>query len=99
MSQLMQSFALNAISPTDLARIMVPTTLIWGRHDLATPLDVALSASARYGWPLHIIEKANDDPPVEQPDAVVKTLLAVLDAAKAPADHKSVAGSEKGAGR
>ena len=45
----------------------MPTTLIWGRHDLATPLRVAEAASARYGWPLHVIEDAADDPPVERP--------------------------------
>jgi len=25
----------------------------WGRHDLATSLQIAEAASARYGWPLH----------------------------------------------
>ena len=32
------SSAMPAIPPADLARIAVPTTLIWGRHDRATPL-------------------------------------------------------------
>ena len=64
---LMEAFA-GAIPPDELARIAVPTVLIWGRHDLATPLSVAEAASARYGWPLHVIEDANDDPVVEQPE-------------------------------
>ena len=33
-----RSSALPAIPPAELARIAVPTTLIWGRHDRATPL-------------------------------------------------------------
>jgi ubiquinone/menaquinone biosynthesis C-methylase UbiE len=56
----------------------VPTTLIWGRHDRATPLAVAEAASARFGWPLHVIENANDDPPVEQPEALLRVLRAAL---------------------
>jgi hypothetical protein len=35
---------------------------------------VAEEASARYGWPLHIIENCNDDPPVEQPEALLRAL-------------------------
>ena len=55
-----------------------PVTLVWGRHDRATPLAVAEAASKRYHWPLRIIEGANDDPPVEQPEALVLVLRAVL---------------------
>ena len=33
-----------------------------GRHDLATPLSVAEAASARYGWPLHVIENCQRRP-------------------------------------
>jgi pimeloyl-ACP methyl ester carboxylesterase len=71
---LMQSFGIAPIAPDDLARIEVPTSLIWGRHDQATPLAVAEAASKRYRWPLHVIEDANDDPPVEQPEAVLEAL-------------------------
>ena len=63
-----------AIAPADLARIGVPTTLIWGRHDRATPLAVAQEAGDRYGWPLRIIENAGDDPPMEQPHAFLAAL-------------------------
>jgi pimeloyl-ACP methyl ester carboxylesterase len=74
---LMEQFGMPAISPMELERIAVPTTLIWGRHDLATPLSVAEAASKRYGWPLRVIEGAADDPPIEQP----KAFLTALDAA------------------
>jgi pimeloyl-ACP methyl ester carboxylesterase/SAM-dependent methyltransferase len=78
LTDLMQAYGMPAIPPVDLARIAVPTTLIWGRHDLATPLTVAKAASARYGWPLHVIENANDDPPVEQPEALGRALRAAI---------------------
>jgi len=74
---LMEQFGMPAIPPAELERIAVPTTLIWGRHDLATPLSVAEAASKRYGWPLRVIEDAADDPPIEQP----KAFLTALDAA------------------
>jgi pimeloyl-ACP methyl ester carboxylesterase len=75
---LMELFGLPAIPSADLARIAVPTTLIWGRHDLATRLSIAEAASARYGWPLQVIEHAADDPPIEQPEAFVRALRAAL---------------------
>ena len=78
---LMQHFG-TAIPAEELARIRVPTSLIWGRHDLATPLAAAESASARYRWPLRVIENANDDPPVEQPEAVVRALLEAAGSAR-----------------
>jgi pimeloyl-ACP methyl ester carboxylesterase len=76
---LMAEFGFPAIAPADLARISVPVALIWGRHDLATSLQVAEAASARYGWPLHVVEDAADDPPIEQPEAFVRALRAVLE--------------------
>jgi pimeloyl-ACP methyl ester carboxylesterase len=78
LATLMERFGTPAIPAPDLARIAVPTTLIWGRHDRATPLSVAEAASARYGWPLHVIENANDDPPVERPEALLDALRATL---------------------
>ena len=35
-------------------------------------------ASARYGWPLHVIDNAGDDPPFEQPEAFLRTLHTAL---------------------
>lgn len=77
-SSLMEQFAMPAIPPGQLAGIGVPTTLIWGRHDLGTPLSVAEQASARFGWPLEVIEDCADDPPVEQPEALLTALRAAI---------------------
>jgi len=73
---LMMQFGMPAIPPAELERITLPTALIWGRHDLATQLAVAEAASARYGWPLQVIENAADDPPIEQPEAFLNALRA-----------------------
>lgn len=78
MGGLIGEFAAEPIPPADLARIDVPTTLIWGRHDLATALQVAEAVCARYGWPLHVIESAGDDPPLDQPDVFLDALRAAL---------------------
>jgi pimeloyl-ACP methyl ester carboxylesterase/ubiquinone/menaquinone biosynthesis C-methylase UbiE len=75
---LMEQFGIPAIPPADLARIAVPTTLIWGRHDLATPLPIAQAVSTRHGWPLHVIEDVGDDPPMEEPEAFLEALRAAL---------------------
>jgi len=75
---LMPEFGTRAIPDADLARIAVPTTLIHGRHDLQTRLGVAERASARYGWPLHVIEDCRDDPAFEQPEAFLTALGAAL---------------------
>lgn len=76
MRSLMPQFGLRAIPEAELAKIPTPTTLVWGRHDRQTPLSVAQRASGRFGWPLHIIEGAADDPAVEQPAALVQALSA-----------------------
>ncbi len=76
---LMPEFVLPAIPPADLALLSVPTTLIWGRYDLSILLRTAQTASSRYGWPLHVIDNAGDDPPLEQPDAFLAALRAALD--------------------
>jgi len=75
---LLRLFAQRAFPPALLRRIVVPTTLVWGRHDRATPVSVAEEASRRYGWPLHVIENANDDPPFEQPEVLVSLLRNLL---------------------
>lgn len=76
---IMEQFGLPAIAVTELESITVPTTLIWGRHDRATPLAVAEAASKRHGWPLHIIEDCADDPPMEAPAEFLNVLKRVLD--------------------
>lgn len=82
---IMEQFGLQAIPPDELACIRVPTVLIWGRHDLATPLPVAEAASVRYRWPLHVIDGAADDPPIEQPAVFVEVLHAALAEAESAA--------------
>lgn len=74
---LMSQFGLRAIPDAELARISVPTSLVWGRHDRQTPLAVGQRASERFGWPLHVIEGAADDPAFEQPAAVLEALAAM----------------------
>jgi pimeloyl-ACP methyl ester carboxylesterase len=74
---LMEQFGFPPIPPEVLAGITVPTTLIWGRHDLATSLSVADAASARYGWPLQVIEDAGVDTVMEQPERFVQALRSV----------------------
>lgn len=78
--QLMAQFGFPPIPEEELAGIAVPTALIWGRHDLAIPLQVAEAAAERYGWPLRVIENAADDPAIEQPRAFLAALHAALDA-------------------
>jgi pimeloyl-ACP methyl ester carboxylesterase len=75
---LMRRVGLPVISPAELERIAAPTDLIWGRHDIANRLRIAEAASFRYGWPLHVIEHAADDPPRDQPEAFLAALRAAL---------------------
>jgi pimeloyl-ACP methyl ester carboxylesterase len=76
---LMAEFGLPAIPADALEAIRVPTTLIWGRADLAVPLSVAESAAESHGWALRVIEDCADDPPVEQPEALVDALRGCLE--------------------
>jgi pimeloyl-ACP methyl ester carboxylesterase len=78
-SRLLREVGLSPIPPDELARLMVPVTLIWGRHDLANRLRIAEAASARYGWPLHVIEDCADDPPRDAPEQFLRALRASLD--------------------
>jgi pimeloyl-ACP methyl ester carboxylesterase len=75
MQELMEHFAVNPIPEASLARISVPTALIWGRYDPIVPLAVGEAASVRYRWPLHVIEDAGNEPALEAPDAFVRALL------------------------
>jgi len=75
---LMRNSGVPAIPPADLARIAVPTTLVWGRHDPVMRLRIAQAASERYRWPLHVIERAADDPPMEQPQAFLRALRSAM---------------------
>ena len=75
---MMRELTVPPIPPEDLERLRVPTTLIWGRQDPVNRLRVAEAASERYGWPLHVIEDAGDDVPIEQPEQFLRALGDVL---------------------
>ena len=76
--QLLRQIGFPRIPPEQLSRISVPTTLIWGRHDKVMPLRTAQIASARYGWPLHVIEDAGHFLSAEQPAVFLKVLTESL---------------------
>ena len=76
--KLLRKLGTPRIPPENLARISVPTTLIWGRHDRANRPRIAEAASNRYGWPLHVIEEAADDPPRDRPEAFLRALHVAL---------------------
>ena len=65
-----------------LARIRVPTALLWGRHDRMAPLRLAESASAKFGWPLHVVEDAGHVPHMEQPERFLTALREALRTSK-----------------
>jgi pimeloyl-ACP methyl ester carboxylesterase len=75
--RMLRELGTKTIPPGDLARIAVPTALIWGRHDRVMRLRIAEEASARYGWPLHVIEDAGHFS-AEQPEAFRAALWAAL---------------------
>lgn len=75
--RMLRELGTKTIPPQDLARITVPTSLIWGRHDRVMRLRIAEEASARYGWPLHVIEDAGHFT-IEQPEAFKGALRAGL---------------------
>jgi pimeloyl-ACP methyl ester carboxylesterase len=74
---MLRELGTKTISPQDLARIAVPTSLIWGRQDRVMRLRIAEAASTRYGWPLHVIEDAGHFS-IEQPEAFRAALWAAL---------------------
>jgi pimeloyl-ACP methyl ester carboxylesterase len=75
--RLLRELGTKPIPPQELARITVSTSLIWGRQDRVMRLRIAEAASARYGWPLHIIEDAGHFS-MEQPEAFRAALRAAL---------------------
>ncbi len=71
----MGTLGVPRIPDAELAAITTPTSLIWGRADKANRLRIAQAGSEAYGWPLHVIEGAADDPPMERPDEFVAAVL------------------------
>ncbi len=76
--KLFRRVGLPRIAPEELARISVPTSLIWGRDDRANRLRIAEAASRRHGWPLHVIDEAADDPARDRPQAFLRALHVAL---------------------
>lgn len=77
MSRLIKA-ATRSDPDAELRRIRIPTALLWGRHDRMTTLPLAQTASARLGWPLHVMEGAAHVPHLKQPDGVVGRLTDAL---------------------
>jgi len=67
------------ITATDLARIDVPVSLLWGRHDRMVPLSTGQAAAMNHRWPLHVIDDAAHAPHIENPAAFVAALTMLLD--------------------
>jgi pimeloyl-ACP methyl ester carboxylesterase len=74
MKTFMRELGVPPIPQEDLESISTPTELIWGRGDRANRVRIAEAASNRFGWRLHVIDDAADDPPMEQPEAFVAAL-------------------------
>jgi pimeloyl-ACP methyl ester carboxylesterase len=77
--RMFRKLGLPRIPAEELERIDVPTALVWGRHDRALPLRIAEDASQRFDWPLHVVEKAADDPFRDRPEAFLRALGEILD--------------------
>ncbi len=78
MQSLMKHMGIPKIPKSQLNNISAPTTMIWGRYDLANSVNNAEKVSEDLGWPLHILEGARDDPKMERPEAFAKVLERIL---------------------
>lgn len=67
------------IAAADLARIDIPVSLLWGRHDRMVPLSIGQAAATIHGWPLHVIDGAAHAPHIETPERFVTALTMLLD--------------------
>ena len=76
--RLLRELGTRPIPSEQLAGIAVPTALVWGRQDRVMRLGIAEEASARYGWPLHVIEDAGHLS-IERPEGFRSALAAALD--------------------
>jgi pimeloyl-ACP methyl ester carboxylesterase len=75
---LLRELGLRQLPPEEVARIDVPTSLIWGRQDRVMPLAAAEEAGARYGWPLDVIDDAGHFLGADQPEAFLQAVRRAL---------------------
>jgi pimeloyl-ACP methyl ester carboxylesterase len=75
---LLRELGLHQLPPEEVARIDVPTSLIWGRQDRVMPLAAAEEAGARYGWPLDVIDDAGHFLGADQPEAFLQAVRRAL---------------------
>jgi pimeloyl-ACP methyl ester carboxylesterase len=75
---LIEQFGFPAIPEDVLRRIAVPTSMIWGAHDSIVPVAVGTQASSRFGWPLHVLPHAGNEPALELPDEFVRVLRTTM---------------------
>jgi 2-hydroxymuconate-semialdehyde hydrolase len=66
------------ITDADLQSIGVPVALLWGKRDRMVPRRIAELASAKFMWPLQLVDDAGHVPHIEQPDAFLDALRAAL---------------------
>jgi pimeloyl-ACP methyl ester carboxylesterase len=76
--RLLRELGTRTIPSGQLAGVAVPTTLVWGRQDRVMRLRIAEEASARYGWPLEVIEDAGHLS-IERPEAFRAALRSALE--------------------
>lgn len=74
---LLAAYGFRALPDEVLRRVPENTALIWGGEHRPTPIEVAETVSARYGWALHVIDDCGD-PLMERPEAFLVTLRAVM---------------------
>jgi pimeloyl-ACP methyl ester carboxylesterase len=75
------------VPDSELRAIDAPVSLIWGTEDRMVPVELALGARARLGWPLELIDEAAHVPHLERPEAFVASLERLL--AEAPGSPES----------
>ncbi|MGH9136938.1 MAG: alpha/beta fold hydrolase [Acidimicrobiales bacterium] len=67
------------IAASDLARIDIPVSLLWGRQDRMVPLSIGQAAATTHGWPLHVVDDAAHAPHIETPERFGAALTTLLD--------------------
>jgi pimeloyl-ACP methyl ester carboxylesterase len=72
---LLALFAVPAIPDEVLARITMPTKLVWGRDDAIVSVSVGTAAAARYGWPIRVLDNTGNEPAIEDPEAFVMAVM------------------------